>query len=81
MVNKDESTIRKCMAGLEKKGFIKREKQFLSLGGQSSNKYVMDGLVERLEKEAQDLSAIKTKRKENDARYRRGAPLTSEQEL
>ena len=80
MVDKDESTIRKCMAGLEKKGFIQREKQFLSLGGQSSNKYVMDGLVERLQKEARDFSAVKTKRKENDARYRRGAPFISEQE-
>ena len=68
------------MAGLEKKGFIQREKQFLSLGGQSSNKYVMDGLVERLQKEARDFSAVKTKRKENDARYRRGAPFLSEQE-
>ena len=30
MVNKDESTIRKCMAGLEKKGFIKEKSNFLA---------------------------------------------------
>ena len=75
MVGKEESTIRRCMAGLERKGFIQRTANYLSLGGQSSNTYKLDGLVLRLEQEAKALAELKETRKEEDARMRRGTPI------
>ena len=72
MIDREESTIRKCMVGLEKKGLIKRDPRFLSMGGQTSNKYLMDGLIERLKKEAEELNKIKEGRREEDSRIRRG---------
>ena len=75
MVGKEESTIRRCMASLERKGLIQRNAHFLSLGGQSSNKYVMDGLVSKLEEEAKGLKKLRESRKTEDASIRRGAPI------
>lgn len=75
MIGRDESTIRKCIANLEKKGLIKRESQFLELGGQTSNKYAPDGLVKRLQKEAVGLNKLKESRLDEDAKFRRGAKL------
>lgn len=72
MIDREESTIRKCMAGLEKKGLVARDPRYLSMGGQTSNRYVMDGLIKRLEEEAAELNKIKEVRKEEDALIRRG---------
>ncbi|MNF05034.1 hypothetical protein D3C80_2046770 [compost metagenome] len=42
------------------------------MGGQTSNRYVMDGLIKRLEEEAAELNKIKEARKGEDALIRRG---------
>jgi hypothetical protein len=42
------------------------------MGGQTSNRYVMDGLIEQLIKEAIELNKIKEVRREEDSLMRRG---------
>lgn len=73
MLGREESTIRKRMAELEKKGLITRDYRFMSLGGQTSNRYVMDGLMEKLEAHSKMLNKLEDKREQEDASIRRGA--------
>ncbi|MGI2050016.1 helix-turn-helix domain-containing protein [Shewanella oncorhynchi] len=75
MVGRDESTIRKSMSKLEKLGLLKRNSQFLSLGGQTSNRYDLSGLIERLHQEAEDLNKLAENRRDEDARIRRGREI------
>ncbi len=72
MINREESTIRRNMASLEKKGLIQRKSVYQEKGGQTSNEYILDGLVSTLKKESESLQKLKNERKEEDARLRRG---------
>ncbi|UCQ16391.1 helix-turn-helix domain-containing protein (plasmid) [Edwardsiella piscicida] len=75
MLGRDESTIRKAMKCLEDKGLISRAPRYMSLGGQTSNGYSMDGLVKALESEATGMKKLKEERSEEDARIRRGGKI------
>ena len=77
MLGKDESTIRRTMKKLEDRGLIQREGRYLDLGGQTSNRYVMTGLIKKLEEEARQMTALRQSRQEQDAQIRRGAKITT----
>ncbi|MGL5673709.1 MAG: helix-turn-helix domain-containing protein [Plesiomonas shigelloides] len=75
MLGRDESTIRKAIKELENKKLLSRNARFMSLGGQTSNGYSMDGLVKALEVEAAEMKRLKDERTEEDARIRRGGKI------
>ncbi len=74
-INRDLSTVRRTLKGLEDKKLIKRDARYFDKGGQTSNSYDLSGLVLELKKEAKKLSTIKKERKEQDGQLRRGSGL------
>ena len=67
-----ESTMRKRVAKLQKKGLIKRAPKYLpGTKGTMSNEYNLDGLVTALSKLAQDVLKERQKRENNESVKRR----------
>lgn len=77
MLGREESTIRKTFSDLEKRGLIERGPRYMSRGGQTTNHYLMDGLVEKLKQEATNQKSLKKSRAEEDASIRRGNDIAA----
>lgn len=79
-INRDVGTVRRHIKQLEDNGLVHREKRFLSGGnGQTSNIYHLDGLIDRLAKEADQEAKEQKKRDETDSAKRRGRPIGKQQ--
>jgi hypothetical protein len=68
----DPSTIRRHIAGMEAAGFIRREKRFTDrkFGGQDTNRYYFDGLIQKATPFAEEFIRLREKRREEDAERR-----------
>jgi predicted transcriptional regulator len=73
-MNVDRRTVQRRIARLEGEGLIQRQYRHSSKSGrQETNNYLFDGLIEKAKPLAQELIAIRQKRRqEDDARRRRG---------
>lgn len=60
----DSSTVRKRIAKMEARGFLKRKERKHGYGDSDTNLYLLDGLVEKLEVYANELVTKRQKRKE-----------------
>ena len=63
----DESTVRRRIAALEKKGIIMRKPRFDPKYGQRANEYHFDGLIERATPFAEEKIREKKQRQKEDA--------------
>lgn len=77
MIGRGESTVRKTLASLEDKGFLTRDYRFREKGGQTSTNYVLDGLIAKISDEAKEINQLKSNRREQDARIRRGGKINT----
>lgn len=80
----DPSTIRRHIASMEAVGFIRREKRFTDrkFGGQDTNKYHFDGLIQKATPFAEELIRLREKqRKEDTERRNRKKPKKLEPKL
>lgn len=74
-IDRDVGTVRRHIKKLEDSGLVCREKRFLAGGnGQTSNIYHLDGLVQRLAKEAEQEAKEQKARDDEDSAKRRGRP-------
>jgi len=74
----DPSTVRKRIARMQAEGLIQRESRYKKLGGQETNFYHFNGLIEVLKPHAEEFIAMREKqRAEDDARKHRKRPRPS----
>ncbi len=70
-------TVQRRITAMQKARLIKRVERYYARGGQKSNAYTFDGLIERCKPFAEEAAKERAKRKAGDrARVRRGQPLT-----
>lgn len=72
IVGRDKSTVQKHLKQMEELGLVKRNKRYLSAGGQTNNEYDLTGLVTQLKDLAIEKRKVRKMREEEDARKRRG---------
>ena len=72
----DARTVQKRISRMVDAGLLERHEQFLSQGGQSSNAYTFQGLIERCTPFAEEIVAERRRKKAADrARVQRKTPL------
>lgn len=62
----DPSTVRKRIARMESEGLIQREARYKKLGGQETNFYHFDGLIQILSPHAEEFVALREKQRAED---------------
>lgn len=69
-------TVQKNLAALEKKGMIEKKARYYSRGGQKSNEYTFQGLIEKCKPFAVEMTEVRKKKKPAErAMRRRKTPL------
>lgn len=79
-IGRSEDTVRRHIAAMEKVGFIKREKRFDGKGGQKSNIYTFEGLIEAAKPFAKESQKLKAEaQQKNDNRKKRKKPVLDQE--
>lgn len=69
-------TVQKHISEMEKRKLIERTERFYSQGGQQSNSYTFNGLIQKCKPFAEEeIKARRKKKLSEDARLRRGTPM------
>jgi predicted transcriptional regulator len=73
-MNVDISTIRRRIAGMERRGLIQRVSRFDKARGQKSNFYDFSGLIQAAQPLAKEAQELKERRREEDTKRRTRRP-------